>query len=59
MSDNTDQRAPQDAKRINMKQDYEVRYWAHRFNVTRDQLQRAVNEVGPMADAVEQQLMRK
>ena len=58
MSDDTRIRGASDRQRINLSQEHEVRYWTERFGVTRDELQRAVEVVGPMAAAVEQQLRR-
>jgi hypothetical protein len=52
MSDNKDIRAPQDAKRIALGEDYEVRYWSGRFGVTPEQLRDAVEAVGNSAEAV-------
>ena len=45
-------------KRINLHQDYEARYWSEKFNVSRDELESAVDKVGVMADAVERELSR-
>jgi hypothetical protein len=56
MSDDKTQRSPQDASRIAMGEDYEVRYWTAKFGVTREDLQRAVDTVGNSADAVEKHL---
>jgi hypothetical protein len=56
MSDNKELRAPQDASRIAMGEDYEVRYWTNKFGVSREELQRAVDAVGNSAAAVEQHL---
>lgn len=56
MSDNTDIRAPQDASRIALNEDYEVRYWTKKFDVSEQQLRDAVNEVGHSADRVEHHL---
>jgi hypothetical protein len=39
-----------------MGEDYEVAYWTHKFGVTRDELQAAVDAVGNGADAVGQHL---
>ena len=55
MSDDTSKR-PQDGKRVNMEQEYEVKYWTERFGVSREQLQEAVRAAGPMVDAVERRL---
>ena len=59
MIDDTSNRGPQDGKRINMNQEYEVKYWMERFDVSRERLQLAVDAVGPMADAVERRLVGK
>ena len=56
MSDDKTQRSPQDASRIAMGEDYEVRYWTERFGVTREQLRAAVDAVGNSAAAVERHL---
>ncbi|RVT90390.1 DUF3606 domain-containing protein [Sphingomonas crocodyli] len=56
MSDDTSIRAPQDASRIALTEDYEVRYWTRKFGVTEEQLRAAVQEVGHSADRVEHHL---
>jgi hypothetical protein len=56
MADNKNLRAPQDASRISMGEDYEVDYWTNKFGVSREELQRAVDAVGHGADAVEHHL---
>lgn len=53
MSDDKNQRGPQDASRVALGEDYEVRYWSERFGVSRDRLEEAVRAVGNGADAVE------
>jgi hypothetical protein len=52
MSDDKNQRAPQDASRVAIGEDYEVQYWTNRFGVSREQLQQAVDKVGDGVDAV-------
>ena len=49
---------PATRKHINLHQDYEARYWSEKFNVSRDELESAVNKVGVMADDVESELSR-
>lgn len=56
MADDPNIRGPQDRSRINMQQEHEVRYWTEKFRVTKEQLQQAVDQAGPMADAVEKRL---
>ena len=51
--------APQDASKINIHEDYEVRYWTKRFGVTPEQLREAVAKVGTSAAAVETELKRR
>ena len=56
MADNPSIRGAGDRQRINVDQDYELRHWSQKLGVSPDELRRAVREVGPMADAVEQHL---
>nr|WP_091840007.1 DUF3606 domain-containing protein [Bosea lupini] len=52
MADDKTDRRPQDRRRINMSEDYEVRYWTKQFGVTKDELARAVTKAGPRSAAV-------
>jgi hypothetical protein len=54
--DNKSKTGPQDAQRVNVNEDYELRDWAEKFGVTREQLKKAVAKVGPMAKDVELEL---
>lgn len=56
MSDNNTLRAPQDARRIALEEDYEVRYWTDKWGVSREQLAAAVKAVGHSVDAVARHL---
>lgn len=56
--DNKTKTAPQDAKRINVHEDYEVRYWTQRFGCTAERLKAAVAKVGVMVDDVGAELKR-
>jgi hypothetical protein len=58
MSDDKSLRTPADAQRVNMGEDYEVRYWTDKWQVTPEQLRAAVEKVGVMADDVERELRR-
>jgi hypothetical protein len=58
MSDDLGDRGPQDRKRIDVSQEYEVRYWTAKFAVSPEQLRAAVDKVGVMADDVERELTR-
>ena len=59
MPDNTTKTNPQDAKRINVHEDYEVQYWTKRFGVTPEKLKAAVSKVGVMVDDVEAELKHR
>lgn len=52
MSDDTSLRGPQDASRISLGEDYEVRYWTQKWGITRDKLEEAVQQVGSSVSAV-------
>lgn len=56
MSDNLNNRGPADRTRVNVNEDYEARYWAHKWGVSEDELRAAVDRVGVMADDVERAL---
>ncbi len=56
MSDNKDNRGPQDRSRINVNEDYELQYWSDKYGVSREELRNAVEKVGVSADAVEEYL---
>jgi hypothetical protein len=46
MSDNKRNIGSPDKGRISLSEDYEVRYWANKFGVSRDQLKKVVRQVG-------------
>jgi hypothetical protein len=48
--------APHDRERINVHEDYEVRYWSTKFACTEEQLKAAVKKVGVMVKDVEAEL---
>ena len=56
MADDLSRRDGQDRARINIHQEHEVRDWAARFGVTKEQLKAAVQAVGDRADEVERHL---
>ncbi len=56
MSDNPNIRQPGDRQRINVNQEHELRHWSQKFGVSQDELRKAVDAVGPMADDVERRL---
>ena len=54
MSDDLSKRGPQDAAKVNVHEDWEVRYWCKAFGCTPDALRAAVNIVGVSSAAVRQ-----
>jgi hypothetical protein len=59
MADNDSARGQQDRLRININQEHEVRYWTEHLGISEDELRRAVESVGPMAEDVRRRLLRK
>ena len=59
MADDRSNRGPADRARVNVNEDYEVRYWCGKFGCTEAQLRAAVRAVGVMADDVERELKKK
>jgi hypothetical protein len=59
MPDDKTKTAPQDAKRINIHEDYEIEYWTKHFGCTREQLRAAIAKVGVMVSDVERELKRR
>ena len=56
MTDDQSKRGPQDRQRINIHEDYELRYWSEKFGVSADELRSAVQHVGPMVNNVARHL---
>lgn len=56
MSDDNAVRGPQDSSRVALGEDYEVRYWTEKWNISRDELADAVEAVGNGAAAVARHL---
>ena len=56
MSDDKSKTGSPDRDRINIHEDYELRDWSKKFNVSHDQLKAAVHAVGTSARAVEEHL---
>lgn len=59
MADDKIKSGGQDRARINVSENYEVRYWSHRFNVKPEQIKHAVSAVGSYAVDVERHLKEK
>jgi AraC-like DNA-binding protein len=49
-------KAAPDRSKISMQNDYEVKYWARHFGVTRKHLRRAIEKVGNSAASVRKEL---
>ena len=56
MPDNTQERGQPDRSRIDVSEDYELRYWTKELGVSPDELKSAVQKVGPTAKAVREHL---
>jgi len=56
MSDNLKERAPQDASRIALGEEWEVRYWTKALGVSEDRLRELVQRHGNSAKAVREAL---
>ena len=54
--DNLTKRDRPDRGKINISEDFEVKYWLKALGVSRDELQRAVDKVGNSAAAVRKEL---
>ena len=54
--DDLKNKGPQDRSKINMHEDYEVRYWTKELGVSKEKLQKAVDKVGNSAAAVRKKL---
>jgi hypothetical protein len=52
VADNPTLTRPQDAQRINVNQDHELRYWTQKLGVSAEVLREAVGQVGPMVEDV-------
>lgn len=52
MADSKAHRGEPDRSRINLNEDYEVRYWTEQFGCTKEQLAVAITKVGNSPDNV-------
>ena len=52
MSDNLKIRQPQDPKKINVHEQWELKYWSTKFGVTKERLKQAVKAVGSQVNDV-------
>jgi hypothetical protein len=58
MSDDMNNRGPQDRARISLGEEHEVRYWTKALGVSKEQLAAAVQAVGNSADKVRAHLAK-
>lgn len=56
MSDDKNKTGKQDRDKINVNEDYELRDWAKKFGVSKEELKKAVQSVGNSAAAVRKHL---
>jgi hypothetical protein len=56
MSDNLQDRGPQDRNRINVNEEWELRYWTKELNLSPDELREAVKQAGTSVKAVREHL---
>ena len=56
MADDLTNRGPQDRSRISMSEDYEVRYWTKALGVSKEELQKLVDEHGNSAANIKEVL---
>jgi len=59
MADNLNERDPRDRTRINVNEDWEVRYWSQELGVSEDRLRELVKQHGVSADAVRRALGKR
>jgi hypothetical protein len=59
MADNKTRKGRQDRERINLNQDYEVRYRTRKLGVSEEKLRKAVKATGVSAKAVERELKKR
>ena len=58
MADNLQNAGPQDRSRINVHEEWELRYWTQELGVSKERLAELVKEVGPTVAAVRQRLIK-
>lgn len=54
--DNLTKKGQPDRSRINLSEDFEVKYWTKHLGVSREQLEKAVEKVGNSAATVRKEL---
>lgn len=56
MADNLQSAGPQDRSRINVHEEWEVRYWTQELGVSKEKLAEIVKEVGTSVSAVRKRI---
>jgi predicted RNA-binding protein YlqC (UPF0109 family) len=56
MTDNLTKRDQPDRSKINMSEAHEVDYWTKHLNISKEELQKAIDKVGNSAAAVRKEL---
>ena len=56
MADNLQDRGPQDRNRINVNEEWELRYWTKELGLSPDELREAVKTAGTSVKAVREHL---
>ena len=59
MPDNLRRRGPEDPKKININQSWEIDYWTEKLNISEKTLKLAVGNAGPMVNNVKAWLRSK
>lgn len=58
MSDDKSNRGNQDRLRVAKGEDYEVRHLADKFGVSKEEVEKAIDQAGPMRENVEAELQK-
>jgi Protein of unknown function (DUF3606) len=58
MADDKTKRDAADRERVNVHEDYELRYWSEKFDCTHEKLKAVVKRVGVMVKDVESEVKR-
>lgn len=56
MPDDLSRRQPEDPKRINVEEDWELNNWSKKLGCTKEKLKEVVEKVGPMVSDVRKEL---
>jgi hypothetical protein len=59
MSDDLQNRGPQDRSRISLSEPWEVKYWTKELGLSKEELERVLKTAGNSTDAVRQHLSKQ